>query len=49
MDFEQKIDFFKTRKISYTGPLGTTDSEYESHGQEIWSFGLFSLQTGNFR
>jgi hypothetical protein len=30
-------------------PLGTTDLEYESHGQEIRSFGLFSPQTGNFR
>jgi hypothetical protein len=31
------------------GPLGTTDPRYESHDQEIRSFGLFSLQTGNFR
>jgi hypothetical protein len=42
MDFEQKFDlFFKTHKISYMGPLGSTDPEYESHDQEIRSFGPF--------
>jgi hypothetical protein len=30
------------------GPLASTDLEYESHGEEIWSFGPFSAQTGNF-
>jgi hypothetical protein len=49
MVFERKFDFFKTCKNSYTGPLGTTDPEYESHGLEIRSFGPFSLQSGNFR
>jgi hypothetical protein len=41
MDFEKKFDFFKTRKISYMGPLGSTDPKYESHDQEIQSFGPF--------
>jgi hypothetical protein len=28
MDFERKFEFFKIPKLSYTGPLGTTDPEY---------------------
>jgi hypothetical protein len=31
------------------GPFDTIDSEYKSHGQEIRSFGPFSLQIGNIR
>jgi hypothetical protein len=31
------------------GTLGTTDPEYETHGQEIRSFGPFLSQSGNFR
>jgi hypothetical protein len=49
MDFEQKFNFFKTRKNSYTPPLGTTDLEYGGHDQEIQSFGPFSTQTVKFR
>jgi hypothetical protein len=32
MDFEQKINFFKTHNNSYTGPLCVTDPEYGCHG-----------------
>jgi hypothetical protein len=49
MYFEQKFDFFKTHKISYTGPLGTIDMEYGGHDTEIQNFGMFLPQTGNFR
>jgi hypothetical protein len=41
--------FSKTRRYSYVGPLGTTDLEYESHDQEILSFGQFLSQTENFQ
>jgi hypothetical protein len=49
IDFERKFNFLKTHKNSYTGPLGTTDSEYGVHHQEIWSFGPFLTKAGNFR
>jgi hypothetical protein len=49
MYFEQKFNFFKTRKNTYMGPLGTTNPEYGSHGIEISSFGQFLPQTGNLR
>jgi hypothetical protein len=45
----KNLNFLKIRKNSYTGPFGTTNPEYESHGHEIRSFGPFSPQTGNFR
>jgi hypothetical protein len=48
MDFEQNFDFFEAHKNSYTGLLGTTDLEYGGHDTEIWSFGQFLPQTGEF-
>jgi hypothetical protein len=48
MDFERKFDFFKTRKNSYTRAICITDREYVSHDQEIWSFGQFLSQIGDF-
>jgi hypothetical protein len=47
--FQQKIYFFKTRKNSYMGPLCITDLKYEGYDKEIWSFGMFLPQTGDFR
>jgi hypothetical protein len=47
MDFEQKFDFFKARKNSYTGLLGTTDPEYGGRDTKIRSFGQFLPQTGD--
>jgi hypothetical protein len=44
----ENLIFLKICKNSYTGPFGTTNPEYESHGHEIWSFGPFSPQIGNF-
>jgi hypothetical protein len=38
MHFEQKFDFFKDYKNSYTGLIGTADPEYGCHGRKIWSF-----------
>jgi hypothetical protein len=38
----------KTHKNSYMGPLCITDLEYGGQDQEIWSFGQFMPQTGNF-
>jgi hypothetical protein len=35
MDFEQKFEFFKTHKNSYTGPLRITDLVYGRQDQEI--------------
>jgi hypothetical protein len=49
MDFEQKFHFFKARKNSYIGLLGTTDPEYGGHGTKIQSFGQFLPQTGDLR
>jgi hypothetical protein len=48
MDFERNLIFFKTHKISYTGPIATTELEYGGHSIEIQSFGLSSPQSGNF-
>jgi hypothetical protein len=47
--FSKKIIFFKTRKNSYMGPLCITDLKYEGYDKEIWSFGMFLPQTGDFR
>jgi hypothetical protein len=44
----KNLNFFKTRKNSYTGPLCLTNSEYGGHDQEIQCFGQFMPQTGNF-
>jgi hypothetical protein len=49
MDIDQIFEFFKTHKNSCMGLLGTTDSEYGFHNQEIQNFGQFLPQTGNFR
>jgi hypothetical protein len=48
VDYEQKFDFFKTRKNSYTGPLCITDLEYRGYDHEIWCFGQFMPKTGDF-
>jgi hypothetical protein len=50
MDLERKfVFFFKTRKNSYMGPLEITDPEFGGHGQEIRSFCMFLLQSGDLR
>jgi hypothetical protein len=46
MDFDNF--FFKTHKNSYMGPCCITDPEYGGQDQEIWSFGQFMPQTGDF-
>jgi hypothetical protein len=40
--------FFKSHKNLYTRSLCITDLEYGGHGQEMWSFDQFLLQTGVF-
>jgi hypothetical protein len=47
MDFEQKFEFFKTHKNSYTGPLRITDLEYGGHDQVIQKFR--SVFAANYR
>jgi hypothetical protein len=37
----RNLNFFKTCKNSYTGPLCVTDLEYGLYDQKIWSFGQF--------
>ena len=45
----ENVNFFKTHKISYMGPLWITDPQYVVHDKEIWSFGQSLPQTGDFR
>jgi hypothetical protein len=35
------MNFLKTHKNSYTGPLNIADPEYGGHNKEIQSFGHF--------
>jgi hypothetical protein len=39
MDFERKIEIFKTHKNAYTGPLSITNPQYGGHDHSIRSFG----------
>jgi hypothetical protein len=45
----ENLKFFKNRKNTYNGPLGTTDPENGGHGQEIRSFDQFLPETGNLQ
>jgi hypothetical protein len=45
----ENLNFFKTRKNSYTWLLCVTDLEYGGHDHEIQSFGYFMAQTDDFR
>jgi hypothetical protein len=45
----KKLNFFKTRKNSYTAPLWITDTEYQGHDHEIHSFDQFLSQAVDFR
>jgi hypothetical protein len=49
LDFELKIDFFKTHKNLYIWPLCIIDPIYELHSQEIRNFSHFLPRTGIFR
>jgi hypothetical protein len=46
--FSENLIFFKTHKNLNMGPLCITYLEYVGHVQEIWSFGKFLPQTGDF-
>jgi hypothetical protein len=37
----QNLNFFKTNKNLYMGPLCVSDLEYGIYDQKIWSFGQF--------
>jgi hypothetical protein len=45
----ENLIFFKIRKNSYTGPLCITDPQYQSHNQEIRTFGQFLHRTDDIR
>jgi hypothetical protein len=49
MDWSKNLIFLKTHKNSYMVSFCVTDLEYGRQSQEIWSFGQFLPQTGNFR
>jgi hypothetical protein len=49
VDYEQKFDFFKTRKNSSTGPLCITDPEYGGYDKEIRCFSQFTTEADDFR